>query len=1055
MMAANMKNCFDLRQLFGTVIICLLFMFSTARAEQIKEYDVVVYGGTSAGVVSAVKSARLGATVALIEPGKHLGGLSSAGLGFTDAGKTDAIGGIARDFYCGVNEYYDAEYENQPKWVFEPHIAEKVFNDFVNQPLINVFMGQRLDLKNGVTKKDGRIIAIKMESGQSYHGKMFVDATYEGDLMALAGVSYSVGRESNSQYNETLNGVQVAHAKYHQFPCDIDPYVVPGDPASGLLYGITEKKPAQDGQGDKLIQAYCYRLCLTDDPANMVPFTKPAGFDSSKYELLIRYANGCSKLKPFFTLAQLPNRKTDSNNKGPFSFDYIGMNYDYPLGDYATRERIAKEHEIYQRGLLWVLANDPRVPQSIRDTVSKWGLAKDEFLDNDNWPHQLYVREARRMVSDYVMTEHNCLGKEDVSDSVGLASYPMDSHHVQRYVDEAGYVRNEGDVEVGKFEPFAISYRSIVPKKSECENLLVPVCVSSSHIAYGSIRMEPVFMILGESAASAAVMAIKNNIAVQDVDYKILSKELLSYGQILSWAVNSGGLVNKKANKMKDEPLTSVDLPIIPKPVSVKSKNGKFVLEKVVFIHTSDSRLDSVADLIRDELEIGTTKDPDCAQRIFINLLKDDPQLGAEGYSLSVNPDEIVICANTPTGAYYAVQTILQLAAPAGDKAQPLSIPAVEITDYPRFPIRAFMLDSSREFQDKEFIKELITRISSYKINTLHWHPVDDESWRLEIKKYPQLTQCLPDRKEAIVLPKKDPQFGGNMQSQGYYTQEDVKEIIAFAASKHVLVIPEIEMPGHSIQAVNAINGVMCEGLKQNGTVLAREYCLGSEKTVEFLQDVIDETIELFESSPYIHIGGDEAKTKHWEQCQLCQNKMKELGLTEEGQLQKWFMDKMTRYVHSKGKTSIAWADDLQAGIPADQIVHAWRRSDETITALRQGHKVINSQNGYVYLDYPMSDASIKADWMPYLRMDKVYKFNPVPADATPEQAKLVLGSAAPLWTESVPQNKVYEKIFPRLFAFSEVVWTPQEQRLDYSDFLKRSKVHCDRFDLLNIPYEK
>ncbi len=528
---------------------------SRVIAGQQNDYDVVVLGGTSAGVAAAVEARRMGKSVVLVEYSPHLGGLTSGGLGATDIGNKDAIGGIAREFYQLMYDYYRddhawvyqqrADYQESKKWavektwwMFEPHVAEKIFRDMAAGANVPVVFGQRLDLKNGVVKEGSRIVAVRMESGRVFTGKVFIDATYEGDLMAKAGVSYTVGREANSQYGETYDGVQTKHAVYHQFEKPVDPYVEPGKSESGLLPGVHGQSPGKDGQADKRVQAYNFRMCLTDVPENMVPFPKPAGYDPLRYELLLRYYEAGYDRVPC-TFHGMPNRKTDSNNNNGFSTDFIGANYDYPEGDYVTRERIIAEHESYQKGLMWTLANHPRVPQAIREQVGKWGLARDEFIDHGNWPHQIYVREARRMVSDYVMTEHNCTGKVVAPDSIGLAAYTMDSHNTQRYAaagPNGAAARNEGDVEIGGFGPYEISYRAIVPKEDECSNLLVPVCLSASHIAFGSIRMEPVFMILGQSAASAACVAIDDGTSVQDVPYEKLRQRLINDGQRLQCA---------------------------------------------------------------------------------------------------------------------------------------------------------------------------------------------------------------------------------------------------------------------------------------------------------------------------------------------------------------------------------------------------------------------------------------------------------------------------------------------------------------------------------------
>jgi hypothetical protein len=497
-----------------------------------ERYDVVVYGGTSGGVVAAVKVARLGRQVVLIEPGRHVGGLSSSGLGATDIGNKQAIGGMAREFYRRVGRAYGQD----EAWTFEPHVAEQVFTEMLREAGVPVVFGECLDLAQG-TKKDGtRLTAILMESGRTFRGRVFIDATYEGDLMATAGVTYHVGREGNALYGETLNGVQVAHAVQHQFVQPVDPYVVPGDPNSGLLPGIDRTGPGAEGTGDQRVQAYCFRLCATDVPENRRPWPRPADYAPLQYELLLRNFEAGDERVPWHPV-MMPNRKTDANNNFAVSSDYIGMNYAYPDGDYAARARIIRAHESYQKGLMWTLANSPRVPEKIRAYFSTWGLARDEFTDNDNWPRQLYVREARRLVADYVMTQHDCEGRRRVTDSVGLAAYTMDSHNVQRYVDEAGHMRNEGDVQVGGFRPYPISYRSIMPRSSECSNLLVPVCLSASHIAYGSIRMEPVFMVLGESAATAAVLALDAGVDIQAIDLDRLTARLVADGQILDWPV--------------------------------------------------------------------------------------------------------------------------------------------------------------------------------------------------------------------------------------------------------------------------------------------------------------------------------------------------------------------------------------------------------------------------------------------------------------------------------------------------------------------------------------
>jgi len=545
-----------MRKLLRFILLCTIVVFAGISSTQcttfsngtLETYDIVIYGGTSAGVAAAVQAKRMGKTVVIACPEKHLGGLTAGGLGWTDSGRKEAVGGIAREFYQRTKKHYDKpeswiyqkpqEYsryrpDDDAMWVFEPHIAEQGFENLVAEYKIPVYRNQWLNRKNGVKKDGQRITSITMLDGKTYRGRIFIDATYEGDLMATAGVSYHVGREGNDVYGETLNGVQTQNATSHQFTKSVDPYVKTGDPDSGILPLIHSGSPGIEGSGDKRIQAYNFRMCLTKVPENRIPFPKPDNYDPMQYELLARYLDkGWRAIFAKFDPA--PNRKTDTNNHGAFSTDNIGMNYDYPEATYKRRREIIKEHEDYQKGLMWFLAYDPRVPVDVREKTSQWGLAKDEFKDNGHWPHQIYVRESRRMIGDFVTTELHLRKIKPTPKPIGMGSYNMDSHNVQRYVDENGHARNEGDIQVNPGGPYPISYGAIIPKASECTNLLVPVCVSSSHIAYGSIRMEPVFMILGQSAATAATLAIDNSIDVQNVDYTKLRSRLLADGQVLN-----------------------------------------------------------------------------------------------------------------------------------------------------------------------------------------------------------------------------------------------------------------------------------------------------------------------------------------------------------------------------------------------------------------------------------------------------------------------------------------------------------------------------------------
>lgn len=552
----------------STLIVLLLFTLlpSCSYKSPDNKFDVVIYGGSSAGISAAIQTRRMGKTVLVLEPGKRIGGLTTGGLGQTDIGNKAAIGGIALEFYQGIKKYYEhpenwkwekkQEYKDggqtrtaigeSAMWTFEPSAALAVFNDMIKDKGIVIYYDKKIDRKNGVSKKEGKITSIKTLSGEEYFGKIFIDATYEGDLMATAGVSYTIGRESNETYKETLNGVntslldttmtglRAANAFNHNFVDNVDPYVVQGDPSSGLLPFINPDGPGEDGLGDHYIQAYCFRMCLTDHPDNRIPFEKPANYNALEYELLLRNYEAGEKGFPWIN-SKMPNRKTDTNNRSGFSTDFIGQNYDYPEASYKEREAIVERHRNYQKGLMWTLANHPRIPDHVRNEVARWGTCKDEFAREDGWQEQLYVREARRMKGAYIMTQYNCEGLEVVDDGIGLAAYGMDSHNTQRYVTKEGFVKNEGNVEAKVAAPYPISYRSIIPQQKECMNLLVPICLSATHIAYGSIRMEPVFMVLGQSAATAACQAIDKNVAVQQIDYNLLKKKLLDDQQHLFW----------------------------------------------------------------------------------------------------------------------------------------------------------------------------------------------------------------------------------------------------------------------------------------------------------------------------------------------------------------------------------------------------------------------------------------------------------------------------------------------------------------------------------------
>lgn len=511
--------------------------------------DIVIYGCTSGGVMAAIEARRLRRTVTLVCRDSYLGGMTTNGLSWSDTGNHRAIGGLALEFYRRIKRHYDdpAAWTLAPRparaenfvddgamWQFEPHVAERILEDWIVEAGVTIVRDQPLDRgAHGVERDANRVVAFRSTRGRRFAGRMFIDASYEGDLMAGAGVSFATGREANATYGETLNGVQARNTTNHQFTLDVDPYRVKGDPASGLLPRVTAPRLAPDGSADDKIQAYTYRLCLTDVAANRLPLPRPAGYDAGQYALLQRYMD--AGYRNFFQkFDRIPNGKADVNNFGAFSTDDIGMNYGYPRGSDAERAAIAAEHRRYQQGLFWYMANDRRVPAATRAEMARWGLCKDEFTANKGWPREMYVREARRMVTDFVMAEPHVRGQKTTPRPIGMGSYQMDSHNVQRVVDARGFARNEGNIEVGVDRPYPIAYDAIVPRQSEATNLLVPVALSASHIAYGTIRMEPVFMILGQSAANAADMALRSSLPVQQVPYGPLRARLLDQGQVLT-----------------------------------------------------------------------------------------------------------------------------------------------------------------------------------------------------------------------------------------------------------------------------------------------------------------------------------------------------------------------------------------------------------------------------------------------------------------------------------------------------------------------------------------
>jgi hypothetical protein len=524
-------------------LVCVASFPASSTAAQARkvEADVVVYGATAGGVASAVAAAREGKKVVLVEPCKHVGGMVSGGLGATDFGNRAAIGGISREFFRRVLDHYTATYgPNSPQvkdssdgFLFEPHVAEAVFRKMLEEAKVEVFFDSPLAWEQQVQRDGARLLAFKTTKGDEFAGSMFIDASYEGDLMLYSRVNSTFGREGRQEYGESIAGVQ-EHSPAHQWPVPVPAYGFDGKPLACIQTprNVDENQP---GSGDEKTQAYNYRLCMTDRKDNQVPFPKPEGYDPARYELLFRYIARKPNLKvgQLMNPVRLPNGKTDTNNNGPFSTDHIGGNWNYPrLLRLEEREKIRLDHIAYVQGFLYFLANDPRVPKPLHDEMANWGLAKDEFVDTGHWPHQLYVRECHRMLGQYVMTQRDIMDDRKKDDSVGLGSYNTDSHHVQRFIQADGTVVNEGDFQV-KVRPYAIPYRSLVPKPEECSNLLVPVCVSASHVAYGTIRMEPVYMILGHASGVAASQAIDQKVPVQAILIEKLKARLLEQDSVL------------------------------------------------------------------------------------------------------------------------------------------------------------------------------------------------------------------------------------------------------------------------------------------------------------------------------------------------------------------------------------------------------------------------------------------------------------------------------------------------------------------------------------------
>ncbi len=530
----------NLASLFRLLAIAFFASLRPAAvaASEPSTVDICVYGASAGGVAAAVQAARLGARVALVEPGQHLGGAAVEGLGSSDIDNhadfknAAAVGGLAREFYRRVGREYG---KDEPVYRFEPHVAERVYEAWVREAGVRVLRGHRLvePLARSVTKDGTQLRTLRFENGASITARVFIDATIEGDLLAAAGVAMIVGREANRTYGETKNGIR-AENTYRQFSVAVDPYVVPGNPRSGLIPTIQDEPFGTPGGGDHRIQAFCFRLTLTTNPTNRIPFTKPANFRRADYEIYLRYLRAGGTL--FAPQARLPNGKTDLGSWHDLSLNLYGMNHGYPNGSYAERAQIVRAHLEFTQGLCWFLAHDSEVPEATRAQWRDWGVCKDEFTDNGGWPRLFYVRDARRMVSDYVVTEQHTRRTNQVSvdDPVAVAYWPPDTHHVRRIVRD-GRAYNEGFVFGGDdWAPFGVSYRALLPRAGEATNVLTPTCPSSSHVAYGAIRIEWTFMALGQACGTAAQLALEHEGRIHAVNYAKLRDRLLADGQVLS-----------------------------------------------------------------------------------------------------------------------------------------------------------------------------------------------------------------------------------------------------------------------------------------------------------------------------------------------------------------------------------------------------------------------------------------------------------------------------------------------------------------------------------------
>ena len=1005
-----------MRAFVGVVAVVLCMRGFAAHSE----YDIVIYGSSPAAISAAVQAKRMGKSAVIVSPETRIGGLTTGGLGQTDIGNKRCFGGIALEFYEDVARYYDdeanwrwqkrtdfkhveqgVEVTKGSMWVFEPSAALKILEGWEKRDGLVIHRGKRLDRSEGQVKVEGlglqrKIKSFKTEDGTEYCGRMFVDATYEGDLMAAAGVSYTVGREANSAYGETLSGTQVGHSVYHQFKKGVDPYVVKGNKSSGLLPNVEPGPAEEDGTGDRRVQAYCFRMCLTDHPENRIPFEKPAGYDERDYELLFRNFEAGETGMPWIN-SRMPNRKTDTNNRTGFSTDFIGRNWNWPEASYAERDAIRAEHLKYQQGLMWTLANHPRVPEKVRREVARWGLCKDEFADGlgGGWQTQLYVREARRMIGECVMTERHCRGTKKSARPVAMGAYGMDSHNVRRYVGQDGFVHNEGDVEVGAF-PYGIDYGVIVPKRGECGNLFVPVCLSASHIAFGSIRMEPVFFALGQAAATAAAQAIDAGCAVQDLPFGPLAARLVRDGQVLS-------LGNREC--------------LVPRPREIAYLGGSF--------HEADT-----------------------AKRVYAT----DASLPKEGYALTIAADGIRIASADADGRYWAERTLDQLRRDDG------SYPCCVIKDWPEFHYRGIFLDEGRHYYGVAAVKRLIDEMVRVKLNVFHWHLVEHgnwdqtcDGWRVQVPGYPKLTENVrksysrAELEEVVayaakhhvrVVPEIEmpghndvthyyPEFGHGGKGGGICVANEkavrfFTDTIDYATS----VFPDafFHFGGDEVAYANWKSCPDCQ---------AKMKALGLKTEAELQAWFMNEMALHLKTKGKTALGWNDMLTQ-------LTNRMRK---NEKGYYTGYSIQKNL----SKDVVLTAWYGDWECAGGSGAI------------CANLGYKTLHYPFNHCYFDYPQG---IPGDTNPYcdyggvyFTLRDAYMWDPY-ADVKPECRKNILGICGCNWSEKFSTDlKALEwRCWPRGFATAEIAWTCPKLDLtakdsrQFAEFKARAQELARRF---------